>query len=198
VEVQKPKHGNTPKFCSICRPIATKEQQRARDAKRPKRDPAAKAVYDSEYRVKNFARVKLRKRRWQVENMKHAVAKAAAWKRAHPEQTREINRRYDREHPEKARARLGLRRARLRGARIGDQKAVRAFYRAMRLTPLVPCYYCGKNTKPGKRYRHVDHIIPISRGGAHSVENLCCACQKCNASKSTKTPGEFTGQLLLL
>lgn len=39
------------------------------------------------------------------------------------------------------------------------------------------CYYCGKygNT--------VDHIIPLSKGGKTSLENLVCACEKCNDLK---------------
>lgn len=36
-----------------------------------------------------------------------------------------------------------------------------------------------------------DHVIPLSRGGAHQIGNLVPSCRTCNASKSTKTPSEW-------
>lgn len=44
-----------------------------------------------------------------------------------------------------------------------------------------PCFYCGSNEKI-----EADHIIPISRGGIHSVGNLISACKSCNGSKHNK------------
>lgn len=32
-----------------------------------------------------------------------------------------------------------------------------------------------------------DHIIPLSRGGTHTAENVCPACSQCNSIKGTKT-----------
>ena len=33
---------------------------------------------------------------------------------------------------------------------------------------------------------HLDHIIPLSRGGAHSLRNIQWLCAKCNREKSNK------------
>lgn len=38
---------------------------------------------------------------------------------------------------------------------------------------------------------HIDHIIPLSRGGTHTVENLQLAHPYCNRSKFTKLPEEM-------
>ena len=38
---------------------------------------------------------------------------------------------------------------------------------------------------------HVDHIEPLSRGGAHAVSNLCIACPPCNLRKNARDPREF-------
>ncbi|MGC8654298.1 MAG: HNH endonuclease, partial [Candidatus Kryptoniota bacterium] len=41
------------------------------------------------------------------------------------------------------------------------------------------CQYCGRGDLP----LTVDHIIPKTRGGEDSWENLVCACIRCNNKK---------------
>lgn len=40
-------------------------------------------------------------------------------------------------------------------------------------------------------YANADHIVPLSRGGKHCVDNLRIACRKCNLAKSDMTEEEF-------
>lgn len=47
------------------------------------------------------------------------------------------------------------------------------------------CAYCGQ---PAIGW---DHIVPRSRGGSNTPENLAPACRKCNSSKSNRTPEEW-------
>lgn len=49
------------------------------------------------------------------------------------------------------------------------------------------CVYCGVDGVP----LELDHVIPKSRGGDHSLENLVSACKSCNSSKGAKTPEEW-------
>ncbi|MEJ1155027.1 MULTISPECIES: HNH endonuclease [Microbacterium] len=42
------------------------------------------------------------------------------------------------------------------------------------------CAYCGKADGPFQR----DCVLPISRGGRYTLDNVVPACRSCNASKS--------------
>ena len=50
------------------------------------------------------------------------------------------------------------------------------------------CAYCGKDCEGNY---HIDHILPVSRGGSNDRENLCLSCPNCNWSKNDKTAEEF-------
>jgi 5-methylcytosine-specific restriction endonuclease McrA len=49
----------------------------------------------------------------------------------------------------------------------------------------IPCPYCGNKTK------EIDHVIPLSKSGQHSLDNLQMLCLDCNRSKGDKLPEEF-------
>jgi len=49
------------------------------------------------------------------------------------------------------------------------------------------CRYCGNYVPVG----HVDHIIPLSRGGTDDPNNLVWACPTCNLSKGNQTWQEW-------
>ena len=47
------------------------------------------------------------------------------------------------------------------------------------------CGYCGASATT------IDHVVPRSRGGADSWENLVACCLRCNNVKGDRTPGEM-------
>ena len=55
------------------------------------------------------------------------------------------------------------------------------------------CQYCGK--RPPLRELNIDHVLPRSRGGDDSWENLVTACRVCNLRKGWKTPEEANMRL---
>lgn len=50
------------------------------------------------------------------------------------------------------------------------------------------CQYCG--ARPGARELNLDHVVPRSRGGRSSWENLVTSCRQCNLGKGDATPDE--------
>lgn len=51
------------------------------------------------------------------------------------------------------------------------------------------CEYCRSQVKFAIDPFVVEHVIPMSRGGATTEENLALACQGCNNYKYTKVEG---------
>jgi 5-methylcytosine-specific restriction endonuclease McrA len=51
------------------------------------------------------------------------------------------------------------------------------------------CAYCGKSAST------IDHVLPRSRGGEDSWENLVACCLRCNNVKGDRTPLEMNWEL---
>lgn len=47
------------------------------------------------------------------------------------------------------------------------------------------CAYCGLRFT-SKRKPTLDHVVPLARGGAHSLGNLAVCCKPCNSTKGAK------------
>ncbi len=54
------------------------------------------------------------------------------------------------------------------------------------------CQYCGKRS----RDLTLDHIVPRSRGGQSTWENLVACCKACNGRKGNRLPKEVNMRLL--
>lgn len=161
---------------------------KARREAHPEKGPAATRAWQiahpkecRAYAKAYYAAHRQEKKAYYAAHRDECNANAKAWRKAHPEQRRDIH------HVNTAK-----RRARLRGATIGDAKDLRSAYNLIRTAPRLLCYWCGKVV--ATKDRHVDHIIPIAKGGAHAAWNLCCACAGCNLKKHARLPCAFVGQ----
>ena len=56
------------------------------------------------------------------------------------------------------------------------------------------CQYCGRGFPTSEL--SLDHVVPRSRGGITSWENIVCACVNCNVRKGGRTPHEARMQLI--
>jgi hypothetical protein len=101
------------------------------------------------------------------------------------EKSRESNRRWRAANPERATESKKRRRARKldRGIYLVSPRD----YRRCLARHRNCCTYCGVHLDSV----HWDHVMPLYRGGTHSVGNLTPACQTCNQRKSYKTLMEW-------
>lgn len=118
---------------------------------------------------------------WQKNNK----VKTSASSRRYYEKNKELcqikSRIYQKNHPESTRLAYQKRRALELNAeiKIVTLKEIRKLRNG-------PCFYCAK-----KGITAIDHVIPLSRGGRHSIGNLVSACITCNTSKHAKYISEW-------
>lgn len=133
-----------------------------------------------------------RAKRYSKENKKKVADKKGEWRENNKEKIAEYNRNWWDKNPEKRKEHKSKRRS-LKKSAQGNHTAgdIKSQYKRQN----GKCYYCGK--KVNDSY-HVDHVIPLSRGGSNGPENIVISCQFCNQSKKDKMPHEWGGSNRLL
>lgn len=176
------------RYCSAeCKRLASRERERPRDResaarKRAARSPeqhAADLAYLRAWRAANRDRVKALNRAAYLANPQAYAEQRDRWRLEHPEQHLDIMRNV-----------VATRRARKLGnglRRVTRADIARMFTRAGGI-----CSYCGTAAK-----LTVDHVIPLARGGAHSIGNLVAACETCNKRKGKLLLAEWRLRLAL-
>lgn len=98
------------------------------------------------------------------------------WIEAHPEQAAAARRRWRAENREKVAQYEAKRRALKSGSQVApvSYEVLRAAYSA--------CYLCGEPL--AGRPVHMDHVVPLSAGGAHTEANLRPVHVPCNLRKA--------------
>lgn len=107
-------------------------------------------------------------------------AARAAYRSRNPNKTNE----WRAANPDKAKAISQRRRANKCSVEINDFTADQ--WTQLKEKYNYQCVYCGCVSNK----LTMDHIIPISRGGNHTLENILPACQQCNSKKGARTPEE--------
>lgn len=124
-----------------------------------------------------------RARRYAAEHSTEAVQRVRQWRKANPDK-------------ERARQRIGNHKRRIRKVNAGgtftsaDLEAIRKSQ-----TDKKGRLICWRCNKPITGTPHLDHWIPLDKGGANDAGNLHYMHEQCNLSKGRKHPTEI-GRLL--
>lgn len=180
--------------CVICQAAKAKAEDRGKKLLR-------KAVYRAnnkeKIRAENAAYEKSAKRKASVaarraKNKKKRKAYMAAWYETHAEKARQDTRAWQKANPDRVRA--------IKRNREARRKSAEGCHTAADITRIYglqggKCAYCKK--KVGRKY-HIDHIVPLSKGGSNWAANLQILCQPCNQRKYASDPIEHAQKLGLL
>lgn len=152
-----------------------------------KKHPEKCVAATKAWRHKNAEYVAAKRREYQTKHRKRINANHVEFMRTHPksaENCRRLAREWRAANLELSRAYARHRKAKLKGNSQTDWRGIVPFMNRLRKKKVVYCYYCG--TKLKGRDAHVDHVVPISKGGPHAVSNFCVACPTCNIKKKDK------------
>lgn len=133
-----------------------------------------------EHYLANKERYQARHRAWREANPGRNAELAREWRQANPERAAQGVRRWNQENPERALERSRRRRARRQEATV-ESFTADELLASWAERGLSGCTYC-----PDGEYEHADHVVPLARGGSHSIDNLVPACERCNTSKGAK------------
>ena len=161
------------------------------------------AIYKKEYREKNKELLRETKKKYYEDNKEQIRLKHKIYHHINKDRLNKLHIKYYNENKEMIRqkakeynnsekgkivakkARI-KRKALVRKSKIGD----------IDLNKIISnkkCYWC--NTKIIDNNYHIDHYVPISKGGEHSNDNLVLSCPKCNLTKGAKDPFIFANSI---
>jgi 5-methylcytosine-specific restriction endonuclease McrA len=142
-------------------------------------NPEKNRQHNRAWREANPEKARDQARAWRAANREKARERVRAWYAANPEKAREKQRAWREANPEKAREKEHRRRAR---------KAANGVHtvtpRDLARLAAAPCAHAHLGDCHGPT--HVDHVVPIARGGAHGIGNLQALCARHNASKGDR------------
>jgi 5-methylcytosine-specific restriction endonuclease McrA len=172
------------------RPEAQSELHFQEGKNMPSWDKEKARAYSAARYAANREKMRAQSAAWRLSNPEKDRATKAAYRAAHPDEKGAGRAAaWNAAHPAERAATGAKRRALKRSATIGDTKAIAAIYRRAREAKNVKCYLCGELIPLGER--HVDHVVPLCKGGPHSGRNLAITHAKCNLSKRAKHPSEI-------
>jgi CRISPR/Cas system Type II protein with McrA/HNH and RuvC-like nuclease domain len=150
--------------------------------------------------LRNRDKVIARQREYDQRNQEKQSARMREWRQRNKEKVSEMNREWYQKNRDRQRP---YQREWQRRWRDANREAVRLKWRLrenlVRSTGSVSpqyieqqyqhqggrCYWCSKLVENDY---HVDHVIPVSRGGTNTPGNLVITCPFCNRSKGNRLP----------
>ena len=151
------------------------EKKKERNAKRYQENKETINKRNTEYRAKNKENAKNRNAELYKKNKDKIKRQHKEWVKANPDKVIALSK----VHNHNRRARIISSKGRLS---LGVEKKLLSIQKNR-------CAVCRTSLK--KTGFHIDHIIPLARGGENVDSNVQVTCPKCNHEKSAKDPIQF-------
>lgn len=149
-------------ICKLCKRASDKQYDIAHKEERK--------VYAHQYNVEHHEQNRRRVARWRNDNRQYVNRRDRARRRANPETARARGVNY-------------------RAKRLGATGKINGEQLKWLLeTQSGLCFYCGDTLNAGY---HVDHYVPLSKGGTNEIENIRLACYRCSQRKHNTLPWEW-------
>jgi len=165
---------------NICKPCKNAQQRQYIAKHREHLNQRRKERYEAnleksrlrqrEVYQRNRERIREQNRGYYLQNREQIIARVKAWRHKNPSKLRDQI------------VRRQVRKLNAPVVEIIDRDAIIERDKST-------CYLCGRVLM--KSEVRLDHVIPLSRGGPHTADNLRVACNSCNCKKATKLLSEL-------
>lgn len=139
-----------------------------------------------EYYLENSEHLKKKAREHYHSNKEEIAVKKREYNAANKESIKASQRAYNAANPEKVSAyKRNYKALKKNASGKHNSSDVKRIFAAQR----GKCATCKtKLFKSGEKKFHVDHVVPLAKGGGNGPDNLQCLCPSCNLRKSDKDP----------
>lgn len=151
-----------------------RDRRLAQMKRRREENPAKVRAEKAAYYKKNRARLLAKQKKWYRENK----AKVRQYRQSPSVKAKDIFRSKERY-------------ARTKGSK--DNALTHQQWETIKEHYKHCCVYCGRKMKR----LTIDHIVPLSKGGTHTVQNVVPACLRCNCRKKAGPPPKPVQPLLI-
>ena len=174
----------------------------------PYKDPEKLREYQRLYREENREHLLEYNRLWQVEHRERILELKKNWRDKNKPKLAEYKKRYCRENKELICENVKEWRKTEKGKACVQRANMLRYVREIGTVNTLTfnewqdiledynykCAYCGREFNSSSMPTR-DHVIPLSRGGNNTKENIKPACKSCNSKKHTKLIEEILSTL---
>jgi 5-methylcytosine-specific restriction endonuclease McrA len=175
----------------------SKNQEKAKNTTRAWRDRNLERSREScrSYAKRNKATLRLKRKDWEANNRELIREAAKKTYNGHKEKRLQKHRLHYLNNKEQYRARDRKRRAlELNAPGSHTPEQIAAMFARQKGRCASPLCDRLLHTRGRSKY-HIDHTIPLSRGGSNDISNIALLCPTCNRAKGAKTMDEYIATL---
>lgn len=141
---------------------------------------------DEKYRIENRDKKNAQQKIYRSHNKDVIAERNRKYKLENPDKIKQKNRSYVERNPEKAKMWAVNNQHKRRSYKKSTLKS--SELKEWVISQSKVCLYCRCDCEQNF---HIDHIIPLSKGGLHEIHNLAISCEWCNCHKSNKSVEDF-------
>ena len=132
----------------------------------------------SQYEKDNYETISKRHKRWLKNNKERVIKTSKIYYEINKDKIKEYSNQYKKVNKEKYAIHEQVRRALIMST---EHSYTEEEWNQTKISFDNKCAYCGKLEKLTQ-----DHLIPLSKGGEYTINNIIPACSSCNSSKRNR------------
>jgi 5-methylcytosine-specific restriction endonuclease McrA len=133
--------------------------------------------------IRNREKTLKNNHKWWAEHADLSAQIKAEWRKRNPEKNQELSRSYRQKNIERVRMLDRVQASKRRAWKHGVESDGSTLADLIELNPQLICYLCNQEITGDI---HIDHVIPLARGGSDTIDNKALTHPFCNMSKGAK------------